>query len=410
MNNKMVKKLEETMNQSKDNDKKKTNNPSRLKTAKDAGIYVKLTKVRRSLNEEGINKIYIDAINEIKRSDPELTEGAELVPINKMSTSTQKIIELAKEHDALLRSKEKNVKSTTKKIKRKNDKKRTKYSDLIQQVSKLKYKFQNKCTRELSAYLCAAFHELLSHSMNNVICNKSKIIYIRHLLSPGYENLIYNSFYTKTSLWKNALKENKKRLELEEQKRLDKKKNKNNPNAGGAFTGLSKKSKNKTKKANISHETKVSKESSSEETGKFEHYIKQICHNIMNIMIQQDNHLYSSIRLSREVKEFCSDLIISFIERLCPLIKEQLNLMKIKTVKEYIIKTLIKQMLLIEGDVDIAACEVSIKDKIDAYEKYTKLRREEKKKNKKDKKNSEKNSSKEEDSEDENSDDGSDSE
>ena len=114
--------------------------------------------------------------------------------------------------------------------------------------------------------------------MSQTIESDHKIVSVSHLLS-NTDQLKLTSFYVKTPSWRKALASELEKQAENKKKLLEKEQNKNNPSANGVFTGLN----NDSKKTKTS--VKSTKKTPNQPVGKFEHYIKHICGNILNIMI-----------------------------------------------------------------------------------------------------------------------------
>lgn len=382
--------------------KKTEHKPSRLKTPRNKGVYIPSQRVKGHLGKNGINKIYDDAIEELQKSDPDLNPGASLVEISKMSSSTKFVIDMANQAlekrqadrekkiaagkiDLKKEAAEKEEKLKQLESKRqqaiadgkpvKKPKKITVYSDMITEISKLKFRLSEFSSLQLAASICAAMHELLGNGMMNAIADKAKIVKVDHILR-NINGLSFASFYRDTDPWKSAEKNEKERCEQEILQKSLKKKNQKNPNSGGAYTGVKISDKKKSNTINDRNTDLVKKQ-----PPEFEHYIRGICHNIMNSMVEDRKQTeYDGIKISANVKLFCSNIIIEFLKNFSRILKGQLHLMSDKkTVTSEIIRTLVNQYLLIDYVNDQVECDVKIQKKIEMFKSFTEQKSKEKK-------------------------------
>lgn len=80
----------------------------------------------------------------------------------------------------------------------------------------------------------------------------------------------------------------------------------------------------------------------------FEFYINLICKSVKAKLVESDES-YTSIRISKHIRKFCSDVVIQLIERVSPLIKLYASTAKVKTVNDDVIKFIFKFILLDAG-------------------------------------------------------------
>lgn len=361
---------------------KKVTQTSRQSCPQNKGCYIEPSRVKKEMNQLGINKHIVDAIEELRNADPELNddEDSKLIPLANLSDSTNALLSEAKELHRIKKEKEKKdaakTENGTKKAKKakKTEKKSTRvpkkvtsYSGYIEMISKMKTRFSGQSSLEISAAICAAIHELLANGMSNSLSDGKIIVKTKHLLANA-SDLELSSFYIKTVNWKHAEKVEALRALEEQREKESKKKNRHNPNSKGAFTGGPVSSRRTPAK-------KSPKKAKKTETGRFEHYVRAICWNIQNHQINVEKQSkYENIRISGEVKVFVSDLIIAYIHRLLPLIEGQLRMLTAKTISKEVIQTLVEHQLIFDGQ-DYEKLNDQMQGKIEEYTKWREEKR-----------------------------------
>lgn len=78
----------------------------------------------------------------------------------------------------------------------------------------------------------------------------------------------------------------------------------------------------------------------------FNFYIQQLCKRIISEKSDGGLNSFLEIKVSTNIKKFCSDLIVDFIARISPLIRILINAMDVKTVDHEIIKNALKIILV----------------------------------------------------------------
>jgi hypothetical protein len=77
----------------------------------------------------------------------------------------------------------------------------------------------------------------------------------------------------------------------------------------------------------------------------FNFYIGQICHAIINRRGDSGDSRFDMIKISYNVKKFCSDLIIDLIAKMSPIIRELITIAGVKTIGDNIICSALRIML-----------------------------------------------------------------
>ena len=120
----------------------------------------------------------------------------------------------------------------------------------------------------------------------------------------------------------------------------------------------------------------------------FKYYIKEICKNVRikmaNDELNNEDQVqkYTNINISKDFKEFCSDLVIEFIMKLGQILKTEINTRHVKTVNSTIVKSMIYNIHSFCG-VDPTSTFKFIDDKINIYNKYLYVKNKEKEERKK---------------------------
>lgn len=364
--------------------------PTRCNTPLDRGIYVHSSRIRRYLDTLGLNASIDDAISELKNAEPHQvkilndkkevtgTKITDLVKFSDLSQATQQLVIKAREHvtaraaEAAAHAAKKGVETEVKPKKIKN----TPYSADVLALSKLRVRFSKDAAVYVSAALCESLHQLFDFGMMNALTSGNKILKVRHCLQSGQNDLTLSCLYRNLSVFKTAQEAEALRLSEEEQKLL------------------AKKQKTRTTIDDIVHPTEhavptnpspvVSDEEEEEDDDEFSHYVKQVCFDVINQKIAswkplntKDKHPYADIRLSKEVREFGSQLIVGFVERLLPLVKRQLDTLGVKTVGYETTKQLI-QFQLDLFDVNTPEIQATLDKKVELWRAWSAKRKEEK--------------------------------
>lgn len=398
--------------------------PSRMKTPLNQGVYISSSRTKFWIDNNGLNKDIEQAIEELRNGEPHEheTKGVKkmtgLRPLVDMSPLTQKLVKQAlTQFDTREKAKtvkrdkdikegkldvkkeaEENKVKAAEKVKKdaerkdkgqpvRGPKKVSPFSKEIECLSKMRIRFSKEAAPQVAGTICAAMHELMNFGMENVMKDGRKILKRRHILKAGVEQLSLSSLYCKLTNYRNAQLAEAKRTEDESKKREEKK-------AAKALAADTKEVKVETKvetKAEVKAEPVVAHEEDEEEDDgegddeedeydvrNFRHYIKQVCHNVMNHKILDEKKLeYDQIRVSREVREFGSELIIEFIRMLCPLLLGQIQSQKVKTVNEDVIKQTVSFMLMIVN-VDHKLINANIELKLKDYRTWVEKKKAEK--------------------------------
>lgn len=111
-------------------------------------------------------------------------------------------------------------------------------------------------------------------------------------------------------------------------------------------------------------ETEVKEESDT--TGpNFDFYVHEICKQVRAELVEQDDN-YKTIRISREIRQFGSRVVIELIERLSPLIKLHVQNTKVKTINDGVVKFVV-QFLFTDANVDSTDLFTFVEEKLELY-------------------------------------------
>lgn len=353
------------------------------------GIYIPISRVKKYLNDLGLNKDITDTIIEVKYAEPHIEHDKKSktqyktnqIPIENLAkkyrdtiTKCTKIIKEKKEEEEKKDEERKKKGGVVKpKPEAKNQENKSVYSDILSILSKCKVRFSQDSCDPIAALLCAALHALLMHGMGALMNEKKKTLKIHHLLSEGFSLLRYHTIYSDLDPFKKAIANEEQRQLVLRQREEEKKRKRNSDES---FVGnVRVKSENKVE---VESELDQQVENTDEEpqqndTVTFNHFVRKICANIVNHMVANKNKpKYREIQFSKEVLDFCSALIIAFTKNMCRLIRGQLNLINQSTVKQRVIFVIIDQMLTyrnVSSDT-MEKINAEIDGKISAYKSY----------------------------------------
>ncbi len=293
-------------------------------------------------------------------------------------------------------------------IRSREPRKPTKYSDEIMLLSKSRIRFAKETPPLVAATICAALQELIAFGMHNALAQERKILLVRHLLNSGYEKLQLSCFYNYLPIFKYAKaaeltrqerevrereeRKAKKRAEVAAEKEARETERERDETLNGLqldpldprerlVTGSVTEPVTITEPDHHDDEDLDTDDEDEEDDGRsFEHYVRQVCYNVMNQKIEsgpKTNKVYNSIRISHEVRKFGSQLIIDFIKRLCPLLRGQIQTMEVKTVSPEVVTQITNFMFEYVGLNPENFHKLTDK-KISEYRAYQKIKKAEK--------------------------------
>ena len=401
--------------------------PSRCRTALNQGIYISPPRIKNCLDGAGINCQIEDAINELRDAEPhdvDLIDAKTNKPTGKTITTTlitwdnisdatkamvkrartineeikrenaireqakadklaedikagrvdpvkleaeRKAAEVEKKTAELEAAKLAQARAVRDAERRANGhpvrgpKKVTPYSEEIELLSKIRIRFAKESASRVAASWCLALHELMRFGINNALKQERKIFKVRHIFQDGIESLVYSCLYRNLDSFKIAHAAEAARLAEE--------------------------AKSKDEKTKEDEKSKEDEDSTKKKDDKynFGHYIKQVCHNIMNEELDSwkptksgEKHPYEDIRVSKEIRDFGSQLTLDFTKRMCPLLRSQTNAVGVKTVGPDICQQVLT-IILEHAGVDSDDTNTKINEKIAKYSAWVAKKKEDKK-------------------------------
>jgi histone H3/H4 len=289
--------------------------------------YISAARVRRNVDDKGLNKLNEDMMNELKASISEyLTKEKAL---KEESTSAEDKLAFAKYVEE----------------------NKDRFADVDKQLkalSKDRIRFSNNASVIL-AILCDAFvKELAVFAMKNTVKSDKKNVYVSHLHQAGVEHLSLYSLFgnlptfvamSKRTMFENTLSADseimKKKL-VQVEKEFKKKYN--------VQLTKEQRAKNKADKLASLSQTPVVADTTDdvqekEDITTYRYYI--------NKLFNDNKPASSSLRITNEIKMYLSKLIDEFLERVSDQVRLTIITMKNKTINEKAILHNIKSMLIV---------------------------------------------------------------
>jgi hypothetical protein len=242
------------------------------------------------------------------------------------------------------------------------------YEAKLTALSRERVRFSNEAAVALAIILDRLVQQLISHSMVKVLAVEKKIVQIEHMHKEGIETLsLFPLIKTLPSFTATA----KKLADEEQSTKLEKLIAKECEKAVKEFKQKNKDALAAAKKkkaaaaqqapaapqpvaqpapqpaaaqpvAEVAADTESDDETEDPE-GKvsFKFYVQSVCKRVI-----KSNEKYKSVRISTDIRNYLSDLLIELIHRLAPLILHTTELMKIKTVNGAAILGAVKGLLI----------------------------------------------------------------
>jgi histone H3/H4 len=310
----------------KDDDKKS----SRQQISKLIGINLSVSRVRKHVDKNNVNADIETACNELKSLLALETEG-KTVDLNTLSNNTKLLVERAysqiydvrkNKYDVL---KERlSVSKVANDIKKLNameafSVKTETLSEKIDYVSKLRCRFSNDASVVLSSALDYVIQDLVRTAMVRARSLGKAIIQVQHIVKDDFKSVCMYPLVHQLDVVQKALSTADHVGDIVDGEECD------------------------DEKVDVHDDDDDDKHGST-----FEFYINLICKNVKNKLVESDES-YASIRISKHIRKFCSDIVIQLIERLSPLIKLYAATAKVKTVNDDVIKFIFKFLLLDAG-------------------------------------------------------------
>lgn len=222
----------------------------------------------------------------------------------------------------------------------KKKKEHSEYEDHCAVIQKMRYRISEDVCATGTAACQVWLYELLRHGMDNVVSQEKSFLKCQHIFTGDIEKLVhYTSYRTLPSFIQGQQLETNRRLMEEEKKQHQSQKKKEAAEAkkllaenGGTPTPTPVPVPVPEKEIDDDDD-----DEDDENSIKFNHYIKQTCLHIQKKMetenmTQERLARYQSIRISEEIKTFCSNLIVEFTKVLQDLVLAELIKTEITTV------------------------------------------------------------------------------
>lgn len=391
----------------KKNKKREIQQPSRLRANPNQGVQISPSRCHWWLATNGLNRAYELAIHELKNAEPHEIETPDakdatqkvksmtkLIPLEELSEDTRRQLDIAtKEHlefeasEKEKREKEQKEALTKPEVAerlKKRDEKRAQdqvekdarleerkqrddykerhqgpYANEIDLISKRKFRFSADVSLYVASYLCMGIHQLAEHGMAKCLEAKRKMFKRKHVFEGGYDELTLSCIFKHLPEFKMALADDRAA-------ELKKAEAKATPVVQTPVAAEAKEA-----------EVEEHDEEDEDDGRNFMHYAKQVCYDVMNKKVTEGKAEYASIRVSKEVRQFFSDLIISAIKTLCHLVEGQLQVKVVSTVSEDIVDLVFETYLRIHN-VDVTNVVNEHRSKVATYITFTENRKKEK--------------------------------
>jgi len=258
----------------------------------------------------------------------------------------------------------------------------------IELLSKLKVRFSRNSYIYVSSLIDLFLHEQIEFAMNNVLKRGRSILLTRHVLEPGCTDLSLSCLYRDLPTYRKAKLSEDQRQKVEKtQAELKKMERKQKAAAEAAAVAASKATIPGTNQlavavvavAQVQQQTVVIVTTSSQQEKDksggpvaFEHYVRQICNNIINEKKRlhpensKEKHPFTGLRISEEFRQFMSSEIVEFIQRLAPLLDGEIKAMGLKTISDEVVEHTVTFLLDVYS-VNSLGVTKAVRYKIDAY-------------------------------------------
>ena len=227
----------------------------------------------------------------------------------------------------------------------------------------------------VASVICTAINELIDRGISALSSEKTKTLMPHHLLVEG-STLTFADLYVKSKAYTNALNDEVKRQrDIEWKKELAKKQR----SKSAAFNGV------EWKRTEASPEASVpglcqAVSAVKVVNGPFHTSAGNIFKHIISVRTQdvKGTTKFSSYRISKDVKNFCSDIVVSMLDRLRRLIRGELDRSKAKTVSPDTIRSFLNILFILDGftSSDVEGMFDVLNQKMTLYEGYMAERRE----------------------------------
>jgi hypothetical protein len=324
---------------------------TRTQVSKLMGINLSVSRVRGHLDLKNINLDIENALAEFRPIILTEADGKK-VDLDKLSDATKALVVRAytevyedrkTKHDSqvarLTKSKAKDAKAKLAELgtfpARTNTAK-----EQNELVSKLRCRFSQESAAVLASALDYVIQQLMRAAMINARANGKAIIKVAHAVQDTPDNKF-------SGVEMSALVYN-----LDVVQEAIKAQNKENKDA---------------KDGDDTEDPKDEEDEDTDDTKKssFRFYVNQICKSIKDELTEKDDN-YKPIRISQEIRNFGSDVVIQMIQRVAPQIKLYTETADIKTVNDRVVKHVFNSFL-IDAKCDGKAFNAFVDARLEAY-------------------------------------------
>ena len=316
-------------------EKKEDKKSSRQQISKLIGINLSVSRVRKHVDKNNVNSDIEDACAELKSLLVQEKDGKK--PDYATTTeSTQALVKKAYEtiydtrkakYDTLKTKLSKSkAAADVKKLKELNvfAEKTESLSEKIEYVSKLRCRFSNDASVVLASALDYVVQTLVSNAMVYAHSVGKAIIQVQHTLTDDIKGIDVWPLINRLDAIQKAL------------------------NITDTDTGNTDDDKANDDDDSDDSKTDLADQDDDKHDSTFEFYINLICKNVKANLVNDDEK-YTSIRVSKNIRKFCSDIVIQLIDRISPLIKLYAATAKVKTVNDEVVKHIFKFLLVDAG-------------------------------------------------------------
>lgn len=275
---------------------------ARQQVSKTIGIELSVSRCRSYIDRKNVNEAVESCLAQLKEGKALSDEHKALI-----ERAYSEVYDTRVAKDAALRKRLSESKNTA-------DKKRladlppvetrtNSVDEKCKYVSKLRCRFSNAASVVLASGLDYVSQVIARHAMTCAKEQKKSIIKVKHALGSGFEDL---SVYPLLRSLPVVLAAQEELNTTSEQTEGDDEQQPTSETPGQDG-------------ANI-----------------FSFYISSICRNVKE-QLQANDSTYENIRISREIREFCSSVVVQLITRIAPLVKLYVDTAKVKTVDSVVI-------------------------------------------------------------------------
>jgi histone H3/H4 len=313
---------------------------SRQQISRLIGINLSVSRVRKHVDKNNVNVDIESACTELKALLALETEG-KTPDFNTVSDMTNALVERAYSQIYDVRKNKYNtLKERLSAGKNAGDAKKLTMlgefpvktetlTEKIEYVSKLRCRFSNDASVVLSSVLDYVVQDLVRTAMIHARKSGKAIIQVQHVVQCDFKSVSVYPMVNTLDVVQKALQVDHPDDDCDDDK------------------------------------TDNTEEDDEKHESTFEFYINLICKSVKNKLVESDES-YNTIRISKHIRKFCSDVVIQLIERISPLIKLYSTTAKVKTVNDDVIMFIFKFLMLDAGGCPNELCTF-VQERIHVY-------------------------------------------